>query len=588
IAIDLARIKTWQKKIRSKIAGRSHVLFENIEAVRELERFFESCLKRPAGPEVTDAQTDRTKGDALKSQGKLEEAIQCYQKAIGKDPACAEAFNSLGNALKLQNKPAQALKCYQQAIRVNPNFAEPYYNWGNLLKIAGQYRAAIEKYRTALDLNPDFAQAYCNTGLALKATGRIKQAIENFQQAILLKPDLAEAHNNLGNILNDDGQFSTAVAHFHKALALQPDYAEAFNNLGVAHYYQGRIKTALASYDSAINLQPDFADAHWNRALANLMAGRLEEGFREYEWRFLKSDWQTVYFQRYRLPRWDGTPFRGKRLYVHDEQGLGDTLQFVRYLPLVKKRGGTVIMEAKKPLHGVLRNFPGIDELVVRSTNGQPAATCDFCIPLLSLPAIFETTLESIPATHPYLFADSVKTHDWRQRLQARGLKIGIVWAGRPVVRTDPVGLSYRSCSFQWFASLAQIPEIRIYGLQKGAAAEDVEKSGLGGRVINLGAALNDFSDTAAVIANLDLVISIDTSVAHLAGAMGKPIWLLLPKAADWRWLQQRSDSPWYPSMRLFRQQELGVWDHVFKQIKQSLIHLCRQRQDVDPITGMD
>ena len=226
-----------------------------------------------------------------------------------------------------------------------------------------------------------------------------------------------DAGCNLGNVLNDDGQFNSAVAHFQKALALKPDYAEAFNNLGVAHFYQGQINEALASYDSAIALQPDFADAHWNRALANLLAGRLKEGFVEYEWRLLKSDWQTIYSQRYRVPRWDGTPFQGKRLYVHAEQGLGDTLQFVRYLPLVKDRGGTVIMEVKKSLHGLLRNVPGIDELVERSPGGQPATACDYCVPLLSLPAIFETTLETIPATHPYLFADPDKVIPWRRKL---------------------------------------------------------------------------------------------------------------------------------------------------------------------------
>ena len=571
IALNLAQNKVCQKEIRTKIAERSHVLYKNIEPVRELERFFESCMLKSAEPELNDAQTDRAKGDALRDQGKIENAIQYYQKAIGKDPACAEAFNSLANALKLQGKPEEALKCYQQAVRINPNFAEPYYNWGNLLKIAGQYHGAIEKYQTAVGLRPDFVQAYCNMGIALKAIGNFKKSIENFQQAIRLKPDLVEAYNNLGNVLNDDGQFKTAVVKFQKAIALKPDYAEAINNLGVAHFYQGQVKQALEAYDRAIELQPDFADAHWNRALAYLLTGQLKEGFHEYEWRFRKSNWQAIYSRRYEIPRWDGASFQGKRLYVHDEQGLGDTLQFIRYLSLVKDRGGTVIMEAKKPLHGLLRNVSGIDELVERAPGAQPAAACDFCIALLSLPAIFGTTLETIPARHPYLFADLDKIITGRRRLQTGGIKIGIVWAGRPVVQTDPVGLSYRSCGLQWFAPLTEIPDIRIYGLQKGPATADIEKLGLGEKIINLGNAFNDFSDTAAAIANLDLVISVDTSVAHLAGAMGKPTWLLLPWAADWRWLQERSDTPWYPSMRLFRQNKLGAWDNVFEQVTGAL-----------------
>ena len=584
--LDLAQNKAWQKEIRTRIADRSQVLYENIEAVRELECFFESCLAKPAAPELNAVKTDCEKGDAFKARGKLKEAIQCYQKAIRKDPACAEAFNSLGNALQRQNKPEEALRCYQQAIRIKPNFAEPYYNWGNLLKIAGQYSAAIEKYQKAIGRRPDFAHAFCNLGIARKAIGHFKSAIENFQQAIRLKPDLAEAYNNLGNVLNDDGQFNPAVKQFQKALAIRPDYAEAFNNLGVAHFYQGQLKDALASYDAAIDLQPDFADAHWNRALANLLAGRLKEGFVEYEWRFLKSNWQAIYSQRYNIPRWEGTIFQGKRLYVHDEQGLGDTMQFIRYLPLVKDRGGTVIMEAKKTLHGLLRQVPGIDELVERSSSGQPATACDFCIPLLSLPAIFGTTLETIPSTSPYLFADPEKINIWRRKLPATEIKIGIVWAGRPIIRTDPVGLSYRSCDLHWFEPLTQIPGLRFYGLQKGPAAKDAEKTALNDGVINLGEAFNDFSDTAAAMANLDLIISIDTSVAHLAGAMGKPTWLLLPKAADWRWLQERPDSPWYPNMRIFRQQKLGDWESVFEQVQQSLMRLSRLRHEDDFTTG--
>jgi predicted O-linked N-acetylglucosamine transferase (SPINDLY family) len=566
-ALKLAQDKAWQKEIRTKIAARSHVLFDNIEPVRELEYFFESCLGKSKTQEADDAQNDCREGDALKDRGMLKEAIRCYQNAIKKDPASAEALNKLGNAFQGRTAPEKALKCYQAAIRINPNFAEAYYNWGNLLKLGGQYPAAIEKYQTAVRLRPDFARAYCNMGVALKATGDFKAAVENFQHAIRLKPDFAEAYNNLGNVLNDDGQFTAAVAHFRKATALKPDYAEAFNNMGVAHFYQGQINKALDSYDTAIGFQPEFADAHWNRALAYLLAGRLREGFQEYEWRFLKSNWQAIYSRRYDIPRWDGTPFQGKRLYVHAEQGFGDTLQFIRYLPLVKELGGTVILEAKKPLHGLLRVMAGIDELVEGASSGQPAAACDFYIALLSLPAIFETTLETIPANHPYLFADPAKMETWRRRLQAEEFKIGIVWAGRPVVRTDPVGLSYRSCGLQWFAPLTEISGIRIYGLQNGHAKGDIEKSDLGDKIINLGAAFNDFSDTAAAIANLDLVISIDTAVAHLAGAMGKPTWLLLPRAADWRWLQERPDSPWYPSMRLFRQNKLGAWDNVFEQV---------------------
>ena len=577
IALNLAQNKVLQQEMRTKIAARSHVLYENIETVRELERFFESSVTQTTASYSNDARQHRRQADVLRDQGSLNEAVQCYQKAIDVEPDHATAYNSLGNALKLKNKHAEALKCYQQAVRINPKFAEAYYNWGNIERIGGRFQAAIEKYHKAVSLRPDFAQAYCNMGITQKAVGDFNNAVNNLQQAIRLRPDLAEAHNNLGNVLNDAGQFTTAITYFRKAVALKPDYAEAFNNLGVAQFYQGQVEDALVSYDAALDLQPDFADAHWNRALAYLIMGRLKEGFQEYEWRFLKSNWQAIYSRRYDTPRWDGKAFQGKRLYIHDEQGLGDTLQFIRYLPLVKDRGGTVIMEAKKPLHGLLRSVPGIDELVERSSSAHPAVACDLCIALLSLPAIFETTLETIPNNHPYLFADPKKVAIWRQRLQSEENKVGIVWAGRPVAQTDPVGLSYRSSDIRYYAPLTQIAGVRIYGLQKGPAAGDVDRLGLGDKITNLGETFKDFSDTAAAIANLDLVISIDTSVAHLAAAMGKPTWLLLPQTADWRWLQWRTDSPWYPSMRLFRQKKLGAWDGVFAKVTHALQDRIRQ-----------
>ncbi|MCK4988575.1 MAG: hypothetical protein KAS40_23730, partial [Desulfobacterales bacterium] len=269
---------------------------------------------------------------------------------------------------------------------------------------------------------------------------------------------------------------------------------------------------------------------------------------------------------RYSKPRWSGESFAGRRLFVHSEQGIGDILQFVRYLPSVKARGGTVIFETRKPLMGLFKDLSGIDELVMFSADGNPAAEFDLYVPLASLPGIFETTLENIPAEVPYLFADREKSALWKDRLTAVGLKVGLVWAGTD---TDP----RRACPLGWLKSLSDISGVNLYGLQKGIAAEQIEVEGLPQemRMTNLGQEFEDFTDTAAVIENLDLVISIDTSVAHLAGAMGKPVWVMLPYAADWRWFLNRDDSPWYPTMRLFRQEKQGDWETVLQRITKEL-----------------
>jgi hypothetical protein len=332
----------------------------------------------------------------------------------------------------------------------------------------------------------------------------------------------------------------------------------------MAKLYQdmGANQKAIFWFQKALQIKPDYAEAHFNLATVYLLTENFKEGWQGYEWRFRRREWKRTYPHRYSKPRWNGESFAGKRLFVHSEQGLGDILQFVRYLPMVKARGGTVIFETRKPLMGLFKNIPGIDKLIVFSTDGQPATEFDLVVPLASLPGIFETTLENMPAKVPYIFADREKSTRWRARLTADGVKVGLVWAGTD---TDP----RRACHLKWLRTLSDIPGVDLYGLQKGIAAEQIEVEGLpqGMRMINLGQEFEDFTDTAAVVDNLDLVVSIDTSVAHLAGAMGKPVWLMLPYSADWRWFLNRDESPWYPTMQLFRQPGPGDWQSVGTQI---------------------
>ncbi|UCE47415.1 MAG: tetratricopeptide repeat protein, partial [Phycisphaerales bacterium] len=338
-------------------------------------------------------------------------------------------------------------------------------------------------------------------------------------------------------------------------------------NLGNALKEQGRCDEAIECYDRAIQLRPGYAQAHWNRSHAFLLSGDLTQGWEGYKWRRAPELEIFTYPHRHERPRWDGSSFTGKRLLVHCEQGLGDSIQFMRYLPMVKARGGTVIFEAWKPLHGILHDYEGVDELLELSFTEKTDAKFDLHISLMDLPAVFETTLKTIPAEVPYVHPDPEKVKIWRNRLGDDGFKVGMVWAGSPRHGND----HNRSCSLDMFAQLANIDGVRSYSLQKGPAAAQTK----GFQIESLSNDLHDFSDTAAVMENLDLVISVDTAAAHLAGAMARPTWILLPFAPDWRWMLNRTNSPWYPTARLFRQQKWGDWDSVLGRVAKEVRSLA-------------
>jgi len=519
-------------------------------------------------------------GNALIGRGHLDASTEKFKKALRLKPDYAEAHFSLGNVLQGQGDFDAAIKEFNQALRFKSDFAEAYYNLGNALKRRGDLDAAIENFNQALRFKPDFAEAYNNLGNVLKDQGHIDAAIEKLNQALRFKPDHAEANFNLGTVLLGQGELDAAIEKLNQALRFKPDYADAYLNLGVALQKRGHVDAAIEKLNQAVRLKPDYAEAHLNRSMGLLLSGNFTEGWKGYESRFQHKDWKITFPQRDEMPRWDGSLFHDKRLFVHGEQGFGDTLQFVRYLPMVKARGGTVIFGTKEPLFGMLRGFPGIDELVEQSFDGKPTVEFDLYVPLLSLPGIFGTTLETIPAEVPYLYVDSGKVAYWRGRLSGASFKVGIVWSGRPGHKND----KNRSCALELFSPLAGIPGVELYGLQKGEAATHVESLSKEIIVTNLVEEFEDFTDTAGVIENLDLVISVDTSVAHLAGAMGKPVWVLLPFAPDWRWLLDREDSPWYPTMRLFRQPKQGDWDDVFRRVADdlcSLAGMCRPTQRV-------
>ena len=438
----------------------------------------------------------------------------------------------------------------------------------------GRYDEAAELVGRAIKADPQVAQFHNALGVILEAQDKTESAIDAYRNAVSLKPDYAEAHNNLGIILRNKGRLGDAEAKYRQALQLEPQSSEAHYNLGNVLKEQGRCADAIRSYDRAIELEPGYAQAHWNRSHAFLLGGDLKKGWQGYEWRRSPDLEIVTYPHRHRQPRWDGSTFAGRRLLVHCEQGLGDSIQFMRYLPMVKARGGTVIFEAWKPLHGLLQNYADIDEMLELSFDKQTDADFDLHVSLMDLPAISGTTLETIPAETPYIHPDPAKVTYWRDKLDDPNLKVGIVWAGSPSHGND----HNRSCELELFAPLAGIDGVRLYGLQKGPAEAQARKLSPVTELTSLSESLNDFSDTAAAIANLDLVISVDTAPAHLAGAMARPTWVLLPFAPDWRWMLDWTDSPWYPTTRLFRQNQWGDWDPVFQCIHEELRQLAAGR----------
>jgi hypothetical protein len=431
----------------------------------------------------------------------------------------------------------------------------------------GQPDEAAASYRQALRLQPDYAEAHNNLGVALKRQARLDEAAACFRRALRHKPD-AEVLNNLGDTLREQGKPAKAVASLRQAVRLQPNHATARNNLGVALEKQGRLEEALACYQKALYLQPDYAQAHLNRSLLWLMAGRYEQGWPEYEWRWRLPGYAL---SPCALPRWDGSPLGGRTILLRAEQGLGDTLQFVRYAALLKRQGATVLLECQGPLRTLLAGCPGIDRLVARGES-PPA---DVQAPLLSLPALLGTTLASVPAPVPYLYADPGLVAHWAEQLRVmRGFKIGIAWQGSKAYLDD----RGRSIPLAEFAPLAQERGVRLISLQKGLGAEQLRQVAGQFPVLDLGSRLDEagaFLDTAAALKSLDLVVACDTALGHLAGALAVPVWLALPYVPDWRWLLRRDDSPWYPTVRLFRQHRLGDWQGVFERMAAEVRGLC-------------
>ena len=521
-------------------------------------------------PDYADAHYSL--GNVLNDIGRQDEAIASYRRAIALKPGCAEFHNNLGTALRDKGRLDEAIAACRQSIAFKPNYADAHYNLGNALKDIGQRDEAIASYRLAITLRPNYIKAHGNLGTALYDNGQLDEAIAAYHRAIALKPDSSEVHSNLGTALYDNGQLDEAIAAYRQAIALQPDLPEAHSNLGNALQGKGQLANAVAAYRRAIALKPDFPKAHVNLAYALLVEGDFLQGWDEYEWRWKLKD--VAFSQRnFSQPQWDGRSMEGRTLLLHAEQGFGDAIQFIRYLPLVAQRGGNIILECQPELRRLFQTMASDLPVLAR---GESLPSFDVHSPLLALPRVFSTGLGDIPRTVPYLRTDAAGAAIWCERLagSSTSLKVGLVWAGHPTHKND----RQRSLKLASLAPLAEVGGVRFISLQKAGTSAEARTPPAGMELIDVAEELQDFADTAALISNLDLVIAVDTAVAHLAGAMGQPVWTLLPFAPDWRWLLERSDSPWYPTMRLFRQPSIGDWDAVIAEVREQLQALVNSR----------
>ena len=539
-------------------------------AFKSLARFDDalSIFDQAIGIKPDHADSHNNRGNVLKELARMDEALASYDQAITIKPNYAQAHNNRGLTLHALDRLDEALASYDQAIANQPDYAEAYSNRGISLQVLGQLNLALASYDQAIALKPDYAQAYSNRGLILHELSCFDESLASYQQAIAIEPNYAEAYNNWGFTLNTLRHLNEALACYDQAIAINPNYAEALSNRGDTLQELGCFKDALASYDQAIAIKPLFVGAHWNSSSCHLLLGNFKQGWGGYEWRWKNKSLSLFKDQRdFSVPLWLGEQsLKGKTILLHAEQGLGDTLQFCRYADLVAQLGAKMILEVQPPLLNLLANLEGVHQIVVR---GDPLPAFDYHCPLMSLPLAFKTDLHSIPAANHYIHSDPTKLAQWQTLLGPKTKpRIGLVWSSASAFKGD----GKRSLALSELLQALPTEGFEYICLQKEIKESDQQTLRLNPQIQFFGDQLNDFTDTAALTNCVDLVLSTCTSVPHLAGALGKPTWVMIPYVPDWRWLLDRGDSPWYPSIKLFRQPSLGNWKSVFERVKADLI----------------
>lgn len=517
------------------------------------------------------AETHYNLGNLCEAQGRSKEAEQCYRAALKLKPKLAEAWGNLANLLQKQERFEETLACRKSEIQLRPRSAEAHYNLGGMLLALERREEAVVEYREALALDPALTKARNNLGALYRSLDRPAEAVVEFEQIPKGDPEYAGAYNNLGLAYLSLGRHEAAEAAIRETLALEPELAEAWCNLGVVYHARNQLNQADEYYRYAQDLNPEITKVRMNRGMIALTRGDFRTGWQEYEWRWERAPMQRRDFD---APQWIGQRLEGQRVLLHAEQGYGDTLQFLRYLPMVQAFGGEVLLEVQPRMQRLARALPGVAAVFAQ---GEPLPEFDCHLPLMSLPTVLGTTLETVPANVPYLVVPEEARAKAAELDWARdGLRVGLVWQGNTTFLHD--GYRYRSADLAQLAGLLEVKGAHFYSLQIGAPEAAAARAT--GKIFDLSDATKDMADTAAQIEHLDLVISVDTSVLHLAGALGKPTWVLLPYTADWRWMLERADTPWYPTMRLYRQQQPGQWAPVVEAVRGALDAFCRRAQE--------
>ncbi|CAG9195052.1 TPR repeat [Paraburkholderia caribensis] len=556
-------------------------------------------VRRAADLRPQDAALQLNLGNALKALGRLDQAIERFRNALTLAPTFPMAHYNLGNAYALAGRHEDAVDAFQKSLRLQPMDASSHVNLGNALHALGRHREAVDSFRRALELRPGHAGAHNNIGMALNALGSTKEAIAHFRAALKIEPRFVAARFNLGNTLDATGQHHEAVAEFEAVLALQanlppalfglgnalaslgrheearprfelavghdPNFALAWLSLGAAHHALGAHDAALRAFEQALRLRPDLPMAHMNRGVTLLTLGDFKRGLPEYEWRLETAPLPP---DATPLPRWNGEPIAGRTLLVHAEQGFGDTLQFVRFVEVVAQRAARVVLEVQPQLLSLLG--PTAQQWrVTLIAQGAPRPRADLQCPLLSLPLALGTELDTIPARTPYLNAPAASRRAWRGSLGGHAKrKIGLAWSGRaqrqenrslPLAALEPL---FALDGIDWIVLQPALGDDERAALDAHPRAKNIHR---------FDERIRDFADTAAIIERLDAVVSVDTAIAHLAGALDKPLWLMLPFAADWRWFTREACSPWYPSARLVRQPRPDAWKEVVEEVAAAL-----------------
>ena len=520
------------------------------------------CHRRATGLDARSADAHNNLGVALAAAGRPAEAVDSYRRAAAIRPD-ATTFDNLARALLAAGRTVDAVAAYRQAIAADPASAQLHADLGHVLRGMGSLDEAIAEHRRAAELMPGSPAPWDNLGSALQRAGRPDEAMAAFARALSLEPDRPETLNHIGTVHCDAGRWQEARAAFERALARRPDFGDAVNNLGTVLEELGQRESAMAHYQRAVTLSPRSTSPPWNVALMQLLLGDYAAGWVGYEHRW-RQPLQSRVYRPFKQPMWDGSDLDGRTLLLHAEQGFGDAIHFVRYAPLAARRGGPVVVECPRPLARLFMSLAGVESVVVRDE--EPLPDFDVHCPLMSLPMVFGTTLATVPADVPYLHADPIEAAGWRDRLAAAvgfppyPRRVGLAWAGHGSHQKD----RDRSVPLAAFAPLANVPGVRFFSLQLGKPAADFP-------LTDWTAELHDFAATAALVSQLDLVITVDTAVAHLSAALGRPTWVLVAFAPDWRWLLDRADSPWYPTVRLFRQPAVGNWAEPIGRVTDAL-----------------